>query len=105
MPIPPPAPALFSTTIFWPSDFSIATAVGRPVRSATPPGGNGTIIVIGLAGNGSCANAALHNDSNSAAHAARAPLDMTNIIGSPPEFDGTTGVHYPLAPCPRPDLH
>ncbi len=59
MPMPPPAPALFSTTIFCFSVFSIATAVGRPVRSATPPGGNGTIIVIGFDGYASCAKPAI----------------------------------------------
>jgi hypothetical protein len=30
--------------------FSIVTASGRPTMSATPPGGNGTIIVIGRDG-------------------------------------------------------
>jgi hypothetical protein len=32
------------------SDLSIIAASGRPVMSATPPGGNGTIIVIGFDG-------------------------------------------------------
>ena len=32
------------------TDYAAHGASGRAVRSATPPGGNGTIIVIGLAG-------------------------------------------------------
>src|SRR4030095_4522504 len=55
MPMPPPAPALFSMTTGEPSARPIASASGRPTISATPPGGNGTIIVIGFDGYASCA--------------------------------------------------
>src|SRR5262245_28028689 len=56
MPTAPPAPARLLITTGCLRNFSIATAVGRPVWSATPPGGNGTIIVIGRSGN-PCAGA------------------------------------------------
>src|SRR5882672_99881 len=50
MPTPPPAPARFSTTIGCLSTRPIASAIGRATVSATPPGGKGTIIVIGRFG-------------------------------------------------------
>jgi len=34
----------------WRRDFSITAASGLPTISATPPGGNGTTMVIGLLG-------------------------------------------------------
>src|SRR5262245_711617 len=55
MPTAPPAPVRFTTTIGCLSVFSICEASGRPTMSATPPGGNGTTMVIGLAGYASCA--------------------------------------------------
>ena len=50
MPTAPPAPVRFTTTTGCFSVFSICEASGRPTMSATPPGGNGTIIVIGFDG-------------------------------------------------------
>jgi hypothetical protein len=50
MPTPPPAPCLFSTTTGWPRSRPIASATGRAVMSATPPGGKGTIIEMGRLG-------------------------------------------------------
>ena len=50
MPTPPPAPALFSTITGCFSMRPIASASGRAVMSATPPGGNGTTIVTGFVG-------------------------------------------------------
>ena len=50
MPSAPPAPALFSITIGCFSSRDSASATGRATVSATPPGGNGTIIVTGLSG-------------------------------------------------------
>jgi hypothetical protein len=50
MPTAPPAPARFTTTTGCFRVFSIDAASGRPTMSATPPGGNGTIMVIGLDG-------------------------------------------------------
>src|SRR6187200_3433138 len=50
MPIAPPAPGLFSITTGCFSSRDSASATGRATVSATPPGGNGTIIVIGLSG-------------------------------------------------------
>ena len=46
MPMPPPAPGLFSMTTGCFRSRLIASATGRATVSATPPGGNGTIIVI-----------------------------------------------------------
>src|SRR3954462_10290921 len=57
MPTAPPAPVRFTTTTGCLRDFCITVASGRPTMSATPPGGNGTIIVIGLDGYDSCATA------------------------------------------------
>ena len=50
MPTPPPAPERFSTTTGCFRMRVIASASGRPVMSATPPGGNGTTIAMALAG-------------------------------------------------------
>jgi hypothetical protein len=50
MPTAPPAPVRFTTTTGWRSVFSIEAASGRPTMSATPPGGNGTIMVIAFEG-------------------------------------------------------
>jgi hypothetical protein len=50
MPSAPPAPTLLSTTTVCFSCFESASATGRATVSASPPGGNGTIIVIGLSG-------------------------------------------------------
>src|SRR5215831_4729185 len=58
MPSAPPAPARFSTTTDCLSSRESASATGRATVSATPPGGNGTIIVIGRSGH-VCACAAV----------------------------------------------
>ena len=50
MPTAPPAPVRFTTTTGCLSVFSICAASGRPTMSATPPGGNGTTMVIGSRG-------------------------------------------------------
>ena len=50
MPMPPPAPALFSMTTGVLRKRLIASATGRATMSATPPGGNGTTSAIGFAG-------------------------------------------------------
>ena len=50
MPSAPPAPAWFSTTTGCFSSRASASATGRATVSATPPGGKGTIIVIGRSG-------------------------------------------------------
>src|SRR5215475_7415911 len=42
----PPAPERLSTTTDLPRSFSSACATGRAARSACPPGGNGTTIVM-----------------------------------------------------------
>src|SRR6185436_14915932 len=55
VPTPPPAPALLVTTTGCLTSRSMAAASGRAVRSAMPPGGNGTTIVIGRVGYGSWA--------------------------------------------------
>jgi hypothetical protein len=50
MPSAPPAPGLFSITTACFSSRDSASATGRATVSATPPGGKGTISVIGLSG-------------------------------------------------------
>ena len=50
MPSAPPEPGLFSITTGCFSSRDSASATGRATVSATPPGGNGTIIVTGLSG-------------------------------------------------------
>ena len=67
MPMPPPAPALFSMTTGWPSARPIASATGRPTVSATPPGGNGTTIVTGRSGYCAFAAAAIISAAQNAA--------------------------------------
>ena len=46
----PPAPPRFSTTIGWPSAADILSATLRAITVVLPPGGNGTISVIGRVG-------------------------------------------------------
>jgi hypothetical protein len=46
----PPAPPLFSTTMVWPSSFDSGSIRSRAVRSTPPPGGKGTMILIGRLG-------------------------------------------------------
>ena len=52
----------------------MAAASGRPTMSATPPGGNGTIMVIGLVGYCACAPKA------SSAKSAAKILFMTRFL-------------------------
>src|SRR6202011_3678097 len=54
MPMPPPAPDLFSMTMGALSTRLMASAAGRATISATPPGGNGTTSAIGFDGYASC---------------------------------------------------
>src|ERR1044072_7594319 len=53
--MPPPAPPLFSTTTLRASFSARCAASGRAAKSAVPPGGNGTTMVIVRAGQASCA--------------------------------------------------
>src|SRR5215218_1816081 len=50
MPVVPPAPATFSTTICCPSVRDMCSPTMRATMSVGPPAANGTIIVIGRAG-------------------------------------------------------
>src|SRR5687767_10410803 len=50
MPIADAAPGRFSMTTLWFSDFDIASATMRAVRSVPPPGVKGTMILIGWLG-------------------------------------------------------
>ncbi len=50
MPTAPPAPGRLMSTIGCFSDFSMIEASGRPTISATPPGGNGSTMVMGFVG-------------------------------------------------------
>src|ERR1051325_4203117 len=76
MPTAPPAPVRLMTTTGSLSDFCITLASGRPTMSATPPGGNGTIIVIGFDGE-SCATIA----GESAASAMSSMVLMASSCG------------------------
>src|SRR5262245_22555409 len=49
-PMMPPAPPLFSMTTVWPSSLDNGSISSRAVRSTPPPGGNGTMILIGRLG-------------------------------------------------------
>src|SRR4051812_19369899 len=69
MPMPPPAPALFSMITGCFRKRLIASAAGRATMSATPPGGNGTIMVIGLLGYASWASNGAGNAATSVANA------------------------------------
>jgi len=53
MPIVPPAPGRFSTTIAVPVASLKPSAMTRPMKSDRPPAENGTTIFTGCAGNGS----------------------------------------------------
>src|SRR5262245_27434993 len=57
MPTAPDAPGLFTITTGCFRAFSSEAASGRPVRSASPPGGNGLMMVTGRFGNVSSAPA------------------------------------------------
>jgi hypothetical protein len=50
VPIEPDAPGWLTTTIFWPSAFSISAAVRRVTWSVEPPAAHGTMMVIGFSG-------------------------------------------------------
>ena len=68
MPMPPPAPALFSMITGCFITVPIASATGRATVSATPPGGNGTIIVTGRSGYWASAVPAMTRTHNDAAN-------------------------------------
>ncbi len=50
VPVVPPAPAMFSITIDWPSVRDMCSLAMRALTSVPPPAGKGTIIVIGRDG-------------------------------------------------------
>ncbi len=58
----PAAPAAFSTMTRWPSDAVRRSAITRATMSVGPPAPNGTMMVIGLLGNGwACACGMIDN--------------------------------------------
>jgi len=81
--VTPPAPGLFSITTGCFNSRDSASATGRATVSATPPGGNGTIIVIGLSGY--WANAADDAANATAAMAARAKSAATRALELDPD--------------------
>jgi hypothetical protein len=84
MPSAPPAPARLSTTTDCLSSRPSASATGRATVSATPPGGNGTIIVIGLSGHVcACAAAATTSEANSRQRNVVRQTRMRNSFVSP----------------------
>src|SRR4029450_1951463 len=72
MPTAPAAPVLLTTPTGFLSVRSSAAATGRAVRSATPPGGNGTTMLRGREGNGSWATAAVTDTARAATARTRA---------------------------------
>ena len=50
VPMPSSGPPTFSMMMVWPSAVRMPSAIRRPTTSVSPPGGNGTIIVIGRDG-------------------------------------------------------
>jgi hypothetical protein len=50
IPVVPPAPATFSTTICWPSVRDMWSDTMRAITSVGPPAAKGTIMVIGRLG-------------------------------------------------------
>src|SRR5690606_12856501 len=63
----PPAPGLFSTTIFQPVSWPMAVAIMRVSVSVPPPGGNGEMKVMGAAPRPDAPAAAAHDASMAAA--------------------------------------
>src|SRR5262249_35565797 len=70
VPMLPVAPPTFSMMMVWPSAVRMPSAIRRPTTSVSPPGGNGTIIVIGRHGY-ACAKAKRDATGSAAAPAAR----------------------------------
>src|SRR5436853_2797532 len=83
MPSSPPAPGLFSITTGCFSSRDSASATGRATVSATPPGGNGTIIVTGRSGYGACPRAAGAASTPTIASAIAAHLHNSMLTSSP----------------------
>ena len=81
MPMVPPAPPMFSTSMGWPSDTRIGSISARTMVSTAPPAASGTTMVIGFDGN-VCAGAA--EQPSEAANAARA----SNVLKRAPPFAG-----------------
>src|SRR5205809_3536953 len=82
MPIPPPAPVLFSITTGVFNSRESASANGLPTISATPPGGKGTISEMGRDGNGSCAVAAKATSQNAMTATCRRVNERTRMNAS-----------------------
>src|SRR3978361_755203 len=78
---PPPPPARLSTITGLPMIFSSASATGRAARSAWPPAGNGTIMVMLREGQGVCAKAACESAVSANDKAAAAFNNSRRFIG------------------------
>src|SRR3954464_12481537 len=72
------APGLFTTTTGCPSGPSAAFAKARELTSVLPPGGHGTIRVIGRSGNGAWACAGMPDTKAAQAVAARV-ISVANV--------------------------
>src|SRR5262250_2504147 len=93
VPMLPVAPPTFSMMMVWPSAVRMPSAIRRPTTSVSPPGGNGTIIVIGRDGY-ACARAARGTAGSAAAPAARCrKFRRGSFIFEPPftSFDHLVG--------------
>ena len=84
----PAAPAAFSTMTRWPSVAVRRSAITRATMSVGPPAPNGTMMVIGLLGNGwACACGMI---DNAIAAQARSPIMRRWIMMLPPGDDFVT---------------
>src|SRR5690606_30975607 len=81
MPVEPPAPALFSTTMDWPSSRLPYSATRRAARSVEPPGAKGTISLTGRFGYGAWAWALASTSAALRARAARSRAGMGGMNG------------------------
>jgi hypothetical protein len=71
-----------------PNDRDKASATGRPTVSATPPGGNGITIVMGLLGQFSCANTGVLKLESTATNEMKNKCLKDNFINIPNPFYG-----------------
>jgi hypothetical protein len=97
----PLAPPLLSTITFCPSCSPSLCASRRATRSVGPPGGKGTTIVIGLAGQ-ACANAGAPEQARAAAAitAARTRGRLRWVLLTGMGFSSGLSFVIPAAPSP-----
>src|ERR671919_1390696 len=102
LPTAPAAPALLAMTTGCLTRRSSAAASGRAVRSAMPPGGNGTTMVMGRLGYGSwpAAGAAEPARARASGRAASTRRRMGNLLQGA-QTRGDSDDHHTGRPQPR----